>query len=484
MRQLLTEEEMVAGELLSREDFYFFSRYMYFMRNGHKWLRSDHHKLIADFLMRIWRGEIKNGIINIPPRYSKTELAVINFPAWALGHNPDCEFIHVTYGSSLATDNSADCRDLVDHEAYKRIFPGTEMSRTLMAKDHWGTTEGGIFYATGVAGPTTGKGAGKSRPGFGGAIIVDDPHKADEARSEVRRNAVIKWFAETLQSRRNDPQNTPRIVIMQRLHERDLTGWLLEGNDGEHWDHLCLPAVQYDAKTNERFALWPAKHTLPMLDKMEVALPYMYAGQYAQRPAAAEGNIFKPDKIEIIPTLPIGLIKWIRGWDFAASVPKDGSDPDYTAGGKLGQLADGRFVIAHVRRMRGTADKVEEFLVSQAKVDGRTVKQDIPQDPGQAGKGQVLYFTKKLAGFPVVSSPESGDKVMRAEPLAAQVNVGNVMMLEGDWNQEVLDELRMFPNGAHDDMVDCLSRAFARLTELPQQINFTDAMVRKMGARR
>jgi len=476
----LSPEEQLAADFAAREDYYFFTRYMYLQRNGNLWQRAQHHQQIADFLMRMYRGEFQNGIINIPPRYSKTEMAVVNFPAWAMGNDPDCQFIHVTYGSSLATLNSAQCRDLVAHEAYQRIFPNTEISGTRQAKDDWGTTMGGVFYATGMTGPTTGYGAGRSRDGFGGAIIVDDPHKADEARSETKRSNVIKWFAETLQSRRNDPKRTPRLVIMQRLHEKDLTGWLLEGNDGEHWEHLCLPAVQYDASTQERYALWPQKHTLEMLDKMAKALPYMYSGQYAQSPSAAEGNVFHPDEIEIVDALPAGGVTWVRGWDFAASVPKNSEDPDYTCGGKLGIMNDGRYIIAHMVRMRGTPDKVEKCLKTTAQADGRLLKQDIPQDPGQAGKSQVLAFTKLLAGYPVVSSPESGDKVTRAEPLAAQVNVGNVVMLRGEWNQELLDEMRMFPNGAHDDQVDSLSRAFARLTQMPQAMVITEALLRNM----
>jgi predicted phage terminase large subunit-like protein len=135
------------------------------------------------------------------------------------------------------------------------------------------------------------------------------------------------------------------------------------------------------------------------------------------------------------------------------------ADPDYTAGGKLGRLQDGRYVIADMVRMRAGPDERDKAMKNTASRDGTRVRISIPQDPGQAGKTQALHMTRMLAGYPVHTSPESGDKVTRAEPLAAQVNVGNVLMLRGAWNDELIAEMRLFPNGAHDDQIDGLSRA-------------------------
>lgn len=174
--------------------------------------------------------------------------------------------------------------------------------------------------------------------------------------------------------------------------------------------------------------------------------------------------MFKPDQIAIIDAIPSGAITWVRGWDFAATEKGVGSsDPDWTAGGKLGKLPDGRFVIADVVRMQAGPDERDAALRNTAARDGRLVRVSIPQDPGQAGKTQAKYLARELAGYPVSASPESGDKATRAEPLAAQVNVGNVLMLRGPWNDELINEMRMFPNGKHDDQVDALSRAFGEL---------------------
>lgn len=450
MFQFSAAQKIVAAEL-ARTDLYFFTRYMFQQKRGYQWLQALHHELICAALMRVFRGESKRLIINIPPRYSKTEIAIVNFVAWCFGQVPDCEFIHASYSATLAVNNSSNIRSLIQHEAYQEIFPNVTLDSE--AKNHWTTSQGGVFYATGAGGTITGFGAGKQRAGFGGAILIDDPHKADEARSEVMRQNVIDWFQNTVESRKNDPQNTPIIVIMQRLHENDLAGWLLNGGNGEEWELLCLPAIQEDGT-----ALWPEKHSIEQLRQMERAAPYMFAGQYMQRPAPLEGGVFKPTQMPIIEALPVGKIKWVRGWDLGATV---GGDP--TAGVKLGKCEDGSLIIADIAHGDLGPDERDSMIRNTAALDGKTVRISLPQDPGQAGKTQALYLTRMLQGYTVKTSPESGDKLTRAEPFAAQVNVGNVKMLKGSWNAGLIDEMRLFPNGSHDDRIDACSRAYAEI---------------------
>ncbi|MDO5058572.1 MAG: phage terminase large subunit [Neisseria sp.] len=448
-----SDAELQAVSYLAPESLYLFARYMFAVRRGMRWQEAKHHVLICEALERVYKGQTKRLIINIPPRYSKTELAVVNFIAWSLGKSPDCEFIHASYSATLAVNNSVQIRNMVQHEAYRQIFPNVVLEEE--AKAHWKTSAGGVMYATGAAGTITGFGAGKFREGFGGCIIIDDPHKADEARSETMRNNVIDWFQNTVESRKNSP-DTPIVIIMQRLHEDDLSGWLLGGGNGEKWEHLCLSAIQEDGT-----ALWPEKHDIATLRTMEQAAPYMFAGQYRQRPAPPEGGLFKPDQIRIVKAMPSENIRWLRGWDLASTA----GDGDYTAGAKVGVRDDGKVFIADIVRGRFSADERDNVLVQTAQTDGRQTKISLPQDPGQAGKSQVLYLTRKLAGFSVSSSPESGDKVTRAEPFAAQVNVGNVVLVDnGNWDvQALLNEMRLFPNGRHDDQIDALSRAFNEL---------------------
>lgn len=446
-----SDKERRSYRSLSMADLFWFTRWMFVNRRGYTWQQAAHHATICEALMRVFRGECKRLIINIPPRYSKTEI-VKNFVGWSLGNAPDSEFIYTSYSSRLAAASSWDVRGLVQEAEYKAIFPAVGLREDSQAKDEWRTTAGGIMYAVGAGGTITGYGAGKHRPGFGGALLIDDPHKADEARSDIMRQNVIDWFQNTFESRKNSP-DTPIILVMQRLHESDLAGWLLAGGNGEKWEHVCLPALQDDGT-----ALWPEKHSVEELRRMEAAAPYTFAGQYQQRPSPAEGGLFKPDRIEIIDALPVGAHDFIRGWDLAST-----TDGDWTAGPRIGKLTDGRYVIADMVRVREGPDQRDATMKATASRDGIATRISIPQDPGQAGKTQVAYLTKMFAGYRVTSSPESGDKVTRAEPFASQVNVGNVVMVRGPWNAALIDEMRMFPNGSFDDQVDGCSRAFAEL---------------------
>lgn len=453
-----TEARDLAIQIEAQEDLYFFSRFMFKERRKYNWLDNWHHRIVCDYLMRVYRGEIKRLIINIPPRYSKTELAVINFIAWCFGKVPDSEFIHVSYSATLAANNAFQTRNLVQESAYKKVFPGFKLRDDSKAKDDWRTADGGVCYAQGTGGTITGFGAGKFRSTFGGAIVIDDPHKAGEARSDTIRKGVIEWFQNTLESRTNSP-DTPIIVIMQRLHEEDLAGWLLEGGNGEDWELLELQAIQPDGT-----ALWPAKHSLETLKRMELAAPYVFSGQYQQRPSPPAGGFFKPDNIEIVDALPADIIKQVRAWDLASSE----NEGDWTTGPRMLKTKDNIIYIADMVRGRWGPDGVERVIKQTAQMDGRKVLIRLPQDPGQAGKSQAKNFITMLSGFNVKAETVSGDKITRAQPFAAQVNVGNVKMLRGDWNKMLLEELRNFPNGKHDDQVDGLSDGFNELNEAPQ----------------
>ncbi|WPB58626.1 phage terminase large subunit [Xylophilus sp. GOD-11R] len=460
--RVLVEKQRRAA----RDDVYAFARWMFQRRKGFRWQQAPHHSIICAALMRVFRGECKRLVINVPPRYSKTELAVVNFIAWAFGKVPDAEFIHASYSGALAVNNSAAVRSVVQHEVFAEIFPGVDLASD--AQHHWKTTKGGVMYATGTGGTITGFGAGKHREGFGGAIIIDDPHKADEARSDVMRQNVIDWFQNTLESRKNSPE-TPIIVIMQRLHESDVAGWLLgeepgvkPGGNGEVWEHVCLPVWNEDGTP-----LWPEKHSAETLRAMEKAAPYVFAGQYRQSPAPPEGGVIKPDLMIVVDVAPPGVVEWCRGWDLGAS-----ASGDFTAGVKVGRLADGRYIIGHAVREQFETHQRDMLIKNTATSDGRALKQSLPQDPGQAGKSQVLAFAKLLAGHAVHFSPESGDKVTRATPLASQINAGAVLLLKGAWNQQFVDECRLFPNGKYDDQVDGAARAFNALLH-PQAGIFT-----------
>jgi predicted phage terminase large subunit-like protein len=207
---------------------------------------------------------------------------------------------------------------------------------------------------------------------------------------------------------------------------------------------------------------------LVQAEKMRINNPGKYEHIWGGKPRRArEGGVFTSNKVSIIDAAPADLTE-VRGWDFAGTEfdpEKPGREPDWTVGARMGRTQGGRFVVTGMVRMRGKPHEVEELLVRTAGNDGFGVEQDIPQDPGQAGKHQVQYFVSKMAGMRVRTSTESGDKVTRAEPFASQVNVGNVDFVRGAWNDAALKELDGFPNETHDDIVDAMGRAFRRLLE-------------------
>lgn len=460
MGSSLSEEDEILRVMLL-DDFRLFVEYFFRSQYGRRFVVAEHHAQIADALTRVAAGECKRLIINIPPRAGKTEIAVKMFVAWCLAHNSAAKFIHLSYSDDLALDNSSAIRDVVKSAEYQKFFP-IALKADSDSKKKWLTSEAGGMYATAAGGAITGFGAGLMQrirmgtecaaDGFGGCILIDDALKPDDAYSETVRGRVNNRFNNTIASRVNSP-DTPIVVVMQRLHENDLTGYLLAGGSGEKWEHLCIPAINSHGES-----IWPEKWSIERLREMENADPYTFAGQYMQRPSPLEGGLFKPDNIQIIPVLPVDPIEWVRGWDFAST-----TTGDWTAGVKLGRLRDGRLIIGDVVRIRVGPDERDKALVNATARDGYECKQSIPQDPGQAGVTQVKYLLRQLAGYSVKSSPETGNKVVRAEPVASQVNVGNVMMLKAEWNDGLINEMRMFPNGTFDDQVDGLSRAFSLL---------------------
>ena len=468
----ISQKDLLLKKRLLHE-FAFFIRYFFKHQYGRKFIFSPHFNEIVDALVEVVKGNIVRLIINIPPRYGKTEVAVKMFIAWVLANNSAAKFIHLSYSDDLALDNSSTVRDVVKSEEYQRVF-GVAIKTDSDSKKKWYTQTGGGLYATAAGGAITGFGAGAMGrdysgtgspcDGFAGCIIIDDPVKPDDAFSETMRDRVNRRFNNTIASRVNSPE-TPIIVIMQRLHENDMTGFLLNGGSGEEWHHVCLAAIR-DGDT----ALWPEKHSLEKLRQMEQADPYTFAGQYMQTPSPLAGGIIKPDNIQIMQAVPHGITDWVRGWDFAAS-----TKGDFTAGAKIGRLPDGRYFIGDMVRIRVSPDERDAALVNTAARDTDHCRISIPQDPGQAGLSQVKYLVRSLSGYSVKATPETGNKVVRAEPFAAQINVGNVVMLKADWNDALINEMRMFPNGTFDDQVDALSRAFSLLIgNEPTQMWFPD----------
>lgn len=281
-----------------------FARYFFKLMNGGKrFVVGKHHRMICDKLNDVLNGKTRRLIINIAPRYSKSELVSRNFIAMGLAINPAAKFIHLSYSGDLALGNSVAVKDIVKSDEYQRLF-GVEIAVGTDTKSQWNTTKGGGLYATSSLGQVTGFGAGAiENEGddwqFGGAIVIDDPIKPADALSDNNREAVNLHFETTIRNRVNS-RNTPIIIIMQRLHEHDLCGYLMELEPDE-WEVLSVPCISYN-EDGEEEALWPFKHTIEELHKIESANQFVFDTQYMQNPKPLEGLMYsKLRTYEILP---------------------------------------------------------------------------------------------------------------------------------------------------------------------------------------
>ena len=300
----MTQADIIRAKILT--DTLFATRYFFRMHENRQFIVGDHHKLIADKLDKVFAGKCTRLMINLPPRYTKTEMVVKDFIAKGLAINPMSKYIHLSYSANLALDNSEHVKDMVSEEWYHDLFPWVEIKKDSKSKQKWYTTCGGGVYATSSAGQVTGFGAGlveeiedDDMPGdstdsqnnykWGGAIIIDDPLKPEDALSAVQRTKVNDRFENTIRSRTNS-RETPIIIIMQRLHKEDLCGYLLDLEPDE-WEVLSLPALSVDSEGNE-VALYPFKHTVEELHKIQKANRFVFETQYQQNPQAINEKLW------------------------------------------------------------------------------------------------------------------------------------------------------------------------------------------------
>lgn len=282
-----------------------FTRYFFSRQNGGKrYVVGTHHRLICERLDAVLRGDVRKLIINIAPRYGKTLLAVHSFIAMGLALNPQSKFIHLSYSSALAQENSISIKDIVSSDAFRALFPA-RVKFGSDTKSRWDLVQGGGVYATSTLGQITGFGAGAVAEAgkpyiFSGAIVIDDPIKPEDALSDNMREQVNRRFETTIRNRVND-RNTPIVVIMQRLHEHDLCGYL-KGIESDGWEVLSLPCISEDGTP-----LWEFKHTIAELREIEQANSFVFETQYMQNPKPLEGLMYASGFREY-EALPIGKV--------------------------------------------------------------------------------------------------------------------------------------------------------------------------------
>ncbi|WP_416355546.1 phage terminase large subunit [Aureimonas phyllosphaerae] len=404
-------------------------------------------------------------LINIPPGTMKSLIVSVFWPAWEWGPKglASHRFVTTSYSETYAKRDSRRMRSLVTSEWYESLWPEVKLIRSgeaSFANSKTGFREGMPF---------------KSLTGSrGDRVIIDDPHSIDTAESEAEREATTRTFRESVPTRLNDPERSAIVVVMQRLHERDVSGQILALKLG--YQHLMLPmefeperrcrtAIGFeDPRNYDGELLFPERFPRNVVERDKVPMgSYAVAGQFQQRPVPRDGGLFKREWFagKIIRQAPQGT-RWIRHWDLAAT-KKAGAAR--TAGVKIGRAPDGSFIVGHAVKTQDEGNRVRQLIKATAEADGREVEISLPQDPGQAGKVQAQDMVAMLAGWKAKAEPETGDKVTRAEPFSVQCEAGNVYIVEGAWNEDYLDELCLFPSGSFKDQVDASSGAFGRLVQ-------------------
>lgn len=435
---------------------------------------APHHQLLISELEQIARGENDRLMVCMPPGSAKSTYASILFPAWLLAQGPNLSIIGASHTADLAESFSRRAMGMVRENV---ALLGIDLATEAVAG--WGTTNGGFYKSAGVGGPITGRRAD--------VTIIDDPVKSrEDADSEKYRDRAWGWFSADLRTRLKPGGRI--VVIMTRWHEDDLGGRLLQ-QQGERWRVLKLPAIAVEDDPLGRAPgewLWGSDDYGYAAELQKVYDEYQDNGAmrdwgalFQQDPRPSDGGVFKTHLIATTEAAPAGT-NYVRAWDLAATEQTGTRDPDWTVGVKLQRTQEGAYIVLDVVRFRGGPDDVERGIVATASQDGRGCRIGIAQDPGQAGKQQVLYLTRRLAGYRVESSPETGDKSTRAAPVASQVNVGNLSMVKARWNAAFIDELASFPSGNKDDQVDALSRAFSMVGLRPPPIRIDPGLLARI----
>lgn len=433
-------------------------------KEGQPFSVAEFHRLICNVLDQVFRGDIKRLIINIPPGYGKTELAVVNFIARGFAINPRARFIHASYAEPLALDNSTKVKDVISLPGYQTHWP-VQMRPDQNAKGLWRTTAGGHLRAAAAGQPITGFRAGiLAEPGFTGALIIDDPLKPDDAASDTTRKFINARWENTFKSRLAH-EDVPVIVIMQRLHVDDFAAHLME-ESGENWHLLKLP-VLIDGEAEPPAGkvtliphglpdgpLWEEKHTLEQIQLLQTAA-HVYSGQYAQEPTVAGGNLFKSEWLQEHDQPP--KLRWRAIYVDTAQKTKERND--YTVFEHWGCGEDGKAYLLDLVRGRFEAPELESTALSlwarckEMDANQYGVLRKMAVEDKVSGTGLIQGLRRKST--PVVAIQRDKDKLTRGLDAVPAVAAGLVSIpRNAPWRKTFVSELLAFPDGSFDDQVD------------------------------
>lgn len=443
---------------------------------GSKYLNNWHIDVICDAIMDMCEGRHNRQIINMPPRYMKSLICSVALPAWILGHNPKAQILCVSYNDELADKFAISCRDVMQSDWYRELFPMTRLHQSRQAVNDFATTRGGGRIATSIGGTLTGRGADW--------IIIDDPQKSVDATSEAQRAKLNEWYGSTLYSRLNDKATGKIIVVMQRLHQDDLTGYLLEL--GEQFKVIKLPVIatvdeswvvknRISGKTR---VITRAKGELlhPDRENMDVVMGIKnsmgenaFAAQYQQDPCPPEGGIIKESWLKYYEDAAINSRLQPKhvfiSWDTAN---KTGDNNAYSVGCVILMTNNYKFYLIDI--IRGKWDTPQLFdkiieVYNEYKYNqqaGNYVKLLIEDKASGEFLIPMLGKARDRIGrrIEIVPIKPTIDKISRAKALGVMIEKGNLLFPQKDeaWWQNCKKELLGFPNTKYKDQVDAMSQ--------------------------
>lgn len=446
-----------SGPILTPEDYAFSRLIAYAAYQWPGYRDAPHHRLIARKLEAVERGEITRLMITMPPRHGKSMLASEFFPAWYLGRNPDHSVVMATYAQDLADDFGRKVKNQIEDHSFNEIFEGVGLAddsksvKRFHIEENSVVLEGGFehslkqrgsFYAVGVGGPLTGRGAH--------LLLIDDPVKnREDADSEIIRKKTKDWYTSTAYTRL---MPGGRVVIIQtRWQEDDLSGWLQAEHKHEGWDLLNLPAINAEGK-----ALWPEQYDVAALNRIKLAIGARdWSALYQQEPSPETGNYFKAEWLRPYEKAPSrDTLRVYGGSDYA--VTADGGD--FTCHVVVGLDPEGRMYLLDLWRKQAASDVwVEAFcdMVLKWKPVGWAEEQ------GQikSGVGPFLDRRQREKKAYVVRDqfPTRGDKAVRAQSIRGRMALeGLYVPVNASWYPDLRSELLSFPAGKHDDQIDAL----------------------------
>ena len=485
MKKLIQNPALIRRELNNRS-LYEFVQYFWDVISEDPLQLNWHMEFLCmevqDVIERVIRREDKayDLLINIPPGTTKTTICSVMAPAWAWTRAYWLKFITASYSMPLSLEASELCKDLVTSDKYKALYPEIRLKPDKEAKSNYKVIKilewnkgrvakhkiGGGRYTTSVGGTVT---------GFHSHVFIwDDPMnpKIDNSPEQIQK--TNNWVSRIASTRKTDKNKSVMIGIMQRLHENDPSGHILNKKK-KKLKHICLPGTleNYEeyVKPPELKAFYvngmldPNRLDETALEELKIDLgQYGFAGQVGQNPTPPGGGMFKIGMFQITDTFPheslIDENAVVRYWDKAGTT--DGGA--YTVGVKMYKLKDGRYFIPDVKRRQVAALDRENLIKATAQADGKKCRIYIEQEPGSGGKESAQSTIRNLDGYHCEADHPQGSKVYRADPYSVQVNGGNVLLLRAEWNEAFIEEHKYFPLSKYKDQVDGASGAYAKLS--------------------